>query len=436
MIRHKEIQEKLLHLVGWKPGPSLLGASICKTLTESESGLYFQQAHPLITLDNLMSIAPDFSKLETSGVYQEYNALARAQSYKKGTVVSYAGRLYKAIQDTIPGVPDQLPDYWAETNLFSEWLEAKTKDSISKAIGRFWTEKAAEKTTKALCEDKVLFDGTGRLTDVITNRSNIAGFEIVPIRAKGVTLKINKIGLQFTQPGEYKLYLMHSSQPNPIQTFTFTKASKGFEWFVVNDLFLPYENDQIDAGGSWYLCYKQSELPESSQAIRKDRDWSKGPCNACSRRDFISWQAWSKYLEVHPFSIKEQEGEFELWDIENNNYDYSSNFGLNLDVSVYCDLTDFIISNKVLFQDIILKQLAADILREFAFNPNVRANRHSINASKLDILYELDGDSSSMKKVGLNYQLDLAYKAVKLDTQGIDRICLPCRNNGVKYRTV
>ena len=76
------------------------------------------------------------------------------------------------------------------------------------------------------------------------------------------------------------------------------------------------------------------------------------------------------------------------------------------------------------------------MLREFAYNANVRTNRHSINASRLDILYELDGDSSSMKNSGLNYQLGLAFKAIKLSTSGIDRICLPCKNNGIKYRTI
>ena len=84
----------------------------------------------------------------------------------------------------------------------------------------------------------------------------------------------------------------------------------------------------------------------------------------------------------------------------------------------------------------IAKQLAIDILREFAYNPNVRTNRHSINAARTDILYEIDGDSSSMKKSGLSYQLEQAIKAVMLDTKGIDRVCQPCVNNGVRYRTI
>ena len=150
---------------------------------------------------------------------------------------------------------------------------------------------------------------------------------------------------------------------------------------------------------------------------------------------------WSKYLEVHPFFVNEEfiDEEFaniKLWDIENNQYTYDTNYGLNLDITISCDITNFIISQKYAFQDIIMKQLGVDMLREFAYNPNVRTNRHSINASRLDILYEIDGDSSSMKKSGLSYQLELALSAVMLDTQGIDRVCQPCVNHGIKYRTV
>ena len=76
------------------------------------------------------------------------------------------------------------------------------------------------------------------------------------------------------------------------------------------------------------------------------------------------------------------------------------------------------------------------MLREFAYNANVRTNRHSINAARTDILYELDGDSASLKHSGLNYQLDMAFKAIKFDTNGISRICLPCKNNGLKFRTI
>lgn len=448
MFRAIDIQEKLLHLIGWEQNYDTSDLKISDALTVSESGLYFQQIHPLLTLQNMSCIAPDFKNM----TFEEYNA---EKPYSKGNVIKYGSLLYKALQNSTGKQPDIESEYWVETNPFSEWLESKTKASIQKSIARYCNEKIAQGTYKTLCENRTLFDGTGRLVDVVKNKKNLVGFEIVPVRAKGVTTKINKIGLQFTEPGEYTLYLMHSSMDAPVKIIKLNKIRKNsIEWFSLNDVYLPYQSEDNDAGGSWYLCYFQSELPEGSQAIRKDKDWSKEPCNSCSRREYLAWMAWSKYIEVHPFFVNEElingmQDDFNddfnndfskqpihLWDVENNQYTYDNNYGLNLEITISCDITDFIIEQRMLFQDIIAKQVAVDMLREFAYNANVRTNRHSINASRLDILYEVDGDSSSMKKSGLSYQLDMAFKAIKLSTEGIDRVCLPCKNNGIKYRTV
>lgn len=427
MIRIADIQDKLLHLVGWKQNYDLSNITLSDNLTQTESGMYFQQIHPLLTLDNLQSIAPDFQNYN----WQVYDT---NKVYKSGEVVRIEDSLYKALQNVPIKTSISDTDYWVETNPFSEWLEDKTKASIVKLVNKFINMKLADKASKSLIENKTLFDGTGRLTNKIENRNRLVGFEIDTVRSKGVTVKIDKIGLQMTEPGSYTLYIFHSSNPEPIYTLTFEKTkANSLEWFKPkDDILLPYESVNTDAGGSWYLVYKQSELPENAQAIYKDRDWSTGPCKACSRSEFLAYQTWSKYIEVHPFYISEDE-EF---DPEAMNFTYDKNYGINLEVSAYCDLTDFIIKQRAMFQDVLSKQVAIDFLREFAYNPNVRTNRHSINASKLDILAELDGDSSSMRQSGLSYELDIALKALSISTQGLDRICLPCVNNGIKYRSI
>ena len=337
MVRANDIQDKLLHLIGWEQNYDASDLKISDTLTVSESGLYFQQIHPLLTLQNIACIAPEFKNM----TFEEYST---KKSYSKGNVVKYDEKLYKALQKALNKQPDIESEYWVEANPFSEWLESKTKASIQKAIARYCNEKIAQGTYKTLCENRTLFDGTGRLVDVVKNRKNLVGFEIVPVRAKGVTTKINKIGLQFTEPGEYTLYLMHSSMDAPVKIIKLNKIRKNsIEWFSLNDVYLPYQSEDNDAGGSWYLCYFQSELPEGSQAIRKDKDWSKEPCNSCSRREYLAWVAWSKYIEVHPFFVNEElveavnfnddfNGDFKkqalhLWDVENNQYTYDNNYG-------------------------------------------------------------------------------------------------------------
>ena len=217
MIRIADIQDKMLHLVGWKQSYDLSDIMLSSNITQTESGMYFQQIHPLLTLDNLRSIAPDF---------QNYNWQVHDvnKAYKYGEVVRVDDSLYKALQN-VPAETDILDtDYWSETNPFSEWLEEKTKASIVKLVNKFINTKLADKTTKSLIENKILFDGTGRLTNKIENRNKLVGFEIDTVRSKGVTVKIDKIGLQMTEPGSYTLYIFHSSNPEPIYTLTFEKT--------------------------------------------------------------------------------------------------------------------------------------------------------------------------------------------------------------------
>ena len=124
----------------------------------------------------------------------------------------------------------------------------------------------------------------------------------------------------------------------------------------------------------------------------------------------------------------------ELWDIAYTMYTNTLNYGLNCEITVGCDLTDFIVEQRAIFQTVIQRQVAAIALRTLAMNPNVRVNRNQSNASKMEILYELDGNVEG-RPGGLGYDLKKAFEALRLDTQGIDRICLSCNNRGVKYRT-
>lgn len=386
MYRAEVIKEKFLNLLGWRQHHNPVEYTIKEELTKSETGQYFQDMHPLLTLDNIRSIAPDFV----------------AENFDE---------------------------------LFSDWLKIKTQASILKAVESFYSEKLADKTINNLLESKVLFDGAGRMTDVVRNTNSLAGFELIPIRAEGVTLKIEKIGLQFNKNGSFPIYVFHSSNPEPIKTIIveYTKNG-GIQWLEQTDLYLPYMSESTDAGGSWFICYNQKELPEGMKAIEKNRDWSKEPCRSCSRADYANWEAWSKYLEVHPFKVPATD-EVKMWDISDNLYTYTTNYGLNLQITMECDLTEILVTQRRAFQNVIGLQLAADMIREFAYNPNFRINRMQQNFSRNELLYELDGDSQGYKKSGILHRLEKAMEALRIDTTGINRVCMPCRSEGIRYRT-
>lgn len=440
MIRINEICEALKNVCGWEQSYDPAKA-IDDNLTQTESGLYFQGAHPLLTLDSMEAIMPDDWGIQ----YPVWDALTQ---WKQNKVVQYGNDtngnklFWKAKADNVGEEPTEDSLFWSKYNILSDFLERMTRNGIATAIQTFTQIKQLDKETRNLLERRTFFDGAGRIRATLQNNHKLVGFEIVPVRAMGVTAKIEKIGLQMTGgTGVVRMYLFHSSQIDPIKTFdlNFTVTNGGFQWFPLNDCYLPYISDKNNAGGAWFLCYNQDELPAGMEAINVSKDWSREPCGTCNIGSVEVWRELTKYLQVTPFMYNAPEtfAEYpELWDIAYTMYTRTQNYGLNCEITIGCDLTDFIISQRQIFQTVIQRQVAAIALRTLAMNPNVRVNRNQSNATRMDILYELDGNTSGVRPGGLGYDLKKAYEALRIDTQGLDRICLSCNNRGVKYRTV
>lgn len=440
MIRINEICEALKNVCGWEQSYDPAKA-IDDNLTQTESGLYFQGAHPLLTLDNMAAIMPDDWGLQ----YPVWDALTQ---WKQNKVVQYGNDtngnklFWKAKADNVGEEPTEDSLFWSKYNILSDFLERMTRNGIATAIQTFTQIKQLDKETRNLLERRTFFDGAGRIRATLQNNNKLVGFEIVPVRAIGVTAKIEKIGLQMTGgTGVVRMYLFHSSQIDPIKTFdlNFTVTNGGFQWFPLTDCYLPYISDKNNAGGSWFLCYNQDELPAGMEAINVSKDWSREPCGTCNMGSVEVWRELTKYLQVTPFMYNAPEtfAEYpELWDIAYTMYTRTQNYGLNCEITIGCDLTDFIISQRQIFQTVIQRQVAAIALRMLAMNPNVRVNRNQSNATRMDILYELDGNTSGVRPGGLGYDLKKSYEALQIDTQGLDRICLACNNRGVRYRTV
>ena len=439
MVRLQDIQAALKNVVGWQQDYNPQN-QIDPALCQSESGLTFQGAHPLVTLANVRSIMPD------DYLYQ-YPAWSNATAYAKGAKVQHGGIVWIATAANTGSEPgsNNNPD-WAEYNMLSDYCANLMTQGINTAIQQFIQEKQLSQETRDLLERRTFFDGAARLQATIDPTGKIVGFEIIPVRSMGVTTKIERIGLQMIGgTGQVTLYLFHSSQVAPMKTIelNFTNENGGFQWFTpAEPIYLPYipgtDGNGNDSGGAWFLCYNQNDLPFGMQALNVSKDWSKEPCQTCLGGSIESWRELTKYLQVSPFGIKAPEdfAEYpEMFDIGRLDYTNTMNYGLNVEISVGCDLTDFIISQRQIFANVIQKQVAANVLRTIAMNPDVRVNRNQVNVTRDEILYELDGQAQG-RASGLMYELKQAYRALSFDTQGLDRVCLQCNNHGVKYRTV
>ena len=419
----------MLSLVGWQQhyNPAY---RIDADLTESESGLTYQGAHPLVTLDNVRSIMP----VDWESQYPEWVATA---TYAKGAKVAHGSKFWRAKDAIGAGVePRSGSASWEEFAPLSDYVREITVAGINATVQRFLTEKQLARETRTILDRRTLFDGAARLQSVITPHDNVVGFEIVPARAMGVTTAIHRIGLQMLGSGTVTLYVFHSSRREAIKSVTLelTGRSGGFQWFALEEpIYLPYMGGDTDAGGSWYIVYDQAQIPTGVRALNVAKDWSAEPCSTCDARYAEDWKQITKYMLVSPFQTS-WAGDGGL-DPAALAYTRTVNYGLNLEVSVGCDLTGFIIEQRGIFATALQKQVAASVLRTIAMNPDVRVNRNQLNVTREEIMYALDGNPQG-RATGLASELDRAFKALSIDTQGLDRICLQCNNHGVKYRTV
>lgn len=430
MIRINDIVSGLTSLVGWRQSHSLK-KQIDPALTRSESGLYFQDVHPLLTLDNMRAVMPE----DLAEGYPDYS---EGTAYEEGAKVNKDGE-----------VVVKKDGEWVPYDVLNGYLEQVTKAGIAKAVQTFLTTKVNAKETRNILEHRTLFDGTGRYNDIVENKGAIVGFEITPVRQVGISMVLERIGLQMRSAlGDVTLYLFHSSKSDPLATWTvnFNRQGGDFEWlsFSPQDFamagdwdvatqrgIMQYLNPGND-GGSYYLVYHQSELPKWMDAINYARDWSKEPCMACNRGNVMEWREMTKYVRLSPFMVKDDDflETHRLWDVADMIYTPATNYGINFQYTIGCDITDFILSQKNVFANAVQLQVAYSALKGMVDNPEVRVNRNQANASAL--LYDLDGESTG-RPTGIGADLNKAYKALEVDTQGIAKVCLGCSNKGVIY---
>ena len=446
MYRSKAVVEALKHLVGWEPdiNPDL---QIAGGLTQSESGLNYQSAHPMCTLAMVNALIP--SEWERS-----IKAWTAQTDVKKGRVYKHQTYYWKAKKNSKGQEPpyqdfdgdfneDFGNEYWQATNLLTEKVEEFTRDGIQNAVQKWYETKKVNKESRTLLEHRAFFDGAGRIKDTVRNQDKIVGFEIQSVHGIGVTTKIDKVGLQFNSPGQVTVYVFHSLKAEPVyqQTFGYDRANGTFKWFEPQGWYLPYMNEW-GAGGVWYLVYVQRDLiPDDGvlmEAVRYGMDWNVGPCVSCNMGSTQAWRELLQYVKVSPVQAATpgnwDRSDPQRWNLQNNCYTPGSNYGLNVMVSVMCDVTDIIIKNRQQFAPVIKLQTAYDILRNADMNPDVVVSRFQSNISHTDVRYELDGSAATNKR-GMGLELEKAYAALEVETQGMDKVCLGCNNRGIRFRT-
>jgi hypothetical protein len=431
MVNISTLQTGLAGLIGVRDTKATDIDAIDSSLTASSSGSYFDDFHPLLHTDTIIKCAPNFA----AEVYTPWSALT---TYTIGQRVMYNSIAWESKANANLNNTPAAGAWWK--TVFSTWIGEKINASIANLFNRLQTEKKLNLSSKSLFENLQLFTGAGRIQDTITNSGRMVGLQIDPKKINNIAVVLNYLGVQFTdiQAG-FNIYLYHSSRKAAVASMAVTTTvAHRFEWKALTagsfDLdFVDFTNN-IDSGGHWYIAYFENDITGS--AIEKKYDFEDGPCNGCdnTRDEYRIYNLWNKYVDIMPFYFATTAlSGAELPDISKINYTPTTNYGLNLSLSVKPDVTELVVLNKSLVTYPLGLQFAYDMLSWMLFNPTVRINPERVNASQQAMLYERDGDANTE---GLKSRLSQAITALAEDLSRLSTALPDNKPSPVRYGAI
>lgn len=394
------ITEKFKGLIGFEPSfdVSNTDAQIDDDLADSSSGVYLNDLHALFTPENFANSVQQFSQFTVQ-------AWSASSSYLKGKIVKHSGVIYKAIDVTDIGEsPSTSPEKWAATTLLSEWFWKKYNSSVLSVIDRIMEEKKLNGHGKQLRGETSLFSRDGYAKDLVTKSSRFVGFE-VNLLHPNMRIQLQRIGIQLDRALNVPIHIIYKDLDTEVE-LPYASTYKRFQTFDVSDqAFLSYEGPAI-------IGYYEDDLGAANAIYQNTTIFNSDYCTTCGGYDSGARSTWSQYAEINPVVIVDDEIE----------YVSDTNFGLNLVLSFYCDLSDVLIRQR----DLLIPALKAQLLVTFMseISNSIRANTSADVVANLAFNESKDWKDPDNPK----YMLAKAIKAVSFDLSGLYDKCMPCQN--------
>ncbi len=438
MINPIAFQQCIQGLVGFRESLDALMPTISDDLKESESGIYVNDIHSLITVENIYNCIVNTGTITLPGAWSSGTA------YTAGQRVQSGGMIYQSVQaGTNHAVSDTA--YWTDLgNPLSMYLQDKMNQSAIKLANAIYIQKNLNQQAKSILPETMLYGGNGNIRNTITGQGRFVGFRI-KLKDLDLGMYLSKIGLQFNAAlTDFKIYLYNSAQSAPVKVWTVsTTAAFSFQWATLTKQVMSFLSDTTNVGTDFYLGYYESDLA-GTMAINNEYTFTQNLCGPCNPVNYQLRQSWGAYINITPFEVSAANlnNDRTLWNVTQNGYQYGLynnytdgiNYGLNLLAQVYCDTTDFFCRNKHGLANAIAFQTAISIIQDMAFSS--RDNQQMLKLQQL-AHYALNNQDNNT--VGLNSQMVKQIQQIDFNYAGSNPKCLPCSdlyNNNVTLGSV
>jgi hypothetical protein len=335
-----------------------------------DSGLFWNRGvHPIVTLDNLLSMLPSltatFTAYSASVTYSKFET-----SRKRSDVVTYNSKIYRSLLDSninhTPGAVGS-ETYWLETTLPSLKVKSfiwSVEDNVTSALA----------LNRRLVENQYIYNLGSKVTTLANDWS---GWAFEPKGSDYIKIRINQMNLQANTSSPVNLYVINQG---------ILKST-----IVLNpqDGFLEFEDAPyiISGKGIFYFVF-------ASQSVLCDGAYN----------DPLKYEGFVCY-PVNGIGSIAKDAEYSAT--------LSAN-GLSFNVSAYLDSAIYIENNKTDLAKFYQAQFELDFLKLATTNANTESNREQRNLSNDRTLSLLATEAlnNELNTVARNY---LHQKKVAID---------------------
>lgn len=188
MINYNLIKDVLIERIGLNQLPSDFGVQLTTDLTTSNSGLYFENSHPLLGAKVLYQFTPQHIINMDEGVMKN--------------------------------------------EAFSTWIKGLISAGTINTIQRWANEKNIERSAKNIIENQTLYED-GYADRFTENKGRFAAIKINTPNAQNTLLRVHNVGLRLVDPATVTLYLYKTGNGTPVGSVEVNHTGTGMETFNV-----------------------------------------------------------------------------------------------------------------------------------------------------------------------------------------------------------
>jgi hypothetical protein len=390
-------------------------------LLASQDSLLISDIHPFFTHENIFHCVNGLDEYDKKT--QEVRAFDNATLYRVGELCQSNSKVYRCIKNTINAIAVTNQEYFKETNLYSNYIRRKLDYVCSETVRTVLDRRVGYNAKgKNVVSNLLVYDGRGT-TDTILKRGRFVGFKVIVVRPN-MKFQLHRIALQLSEAQELGIYIFQANNPEPIfiQTVNYTTPFKMAEFSIPDIIF---ESDIV--GNEFIVGYYEEDLV--GYAIQRDIDVVSPKVGCCNNLSYSYYQKFSKFVDIKPFYVEEDflDARELSWSNKEEMVINGNNFGLNMNFTVKCDVTDLLIQQRQLFKNVIQQMLVVSILKDL-----INSNRVNAIADNVRGLVLSNGTIQGFVKTEED-RLTKRIETISIDLTSLDSVCMP--NTTQKFRT-